>query len=153
MKQQKVNNCFNNGRRQQELTIGERVIDAKDVHVQSGASLERRGSGDVRVDDAFTNAGSDDVREAAGERRRVDMARGKPGFMGRGEVRRKDHGWQDDRELVKDRIHVNGIPPEVGEHELGDFFSAFGRFLCLLTFHFCRSELCMLLYIFFKYHF
>jgi len=127
MKQQKENSCFNGSRRPQELTREERVIDAKDVQMQSGGAAERRGSGDVRVDDAFTNVGSNDVREAAGERRRVDVMRSKPGFMGRGEVRRKDHGWQDDRELVKDRIHVNGIPPEVGEHELGDFFSAFGR--------------------------
>jgi len=126
MKQQKVNSCFNS-RRQQEPTR-ERVIDAKDGQAQSGGS-ERRGSGDVRVVDAFSRAGG----EAAGERRRVDVTRGKPGFMGRGELRRdvkerrNSPSWQDDRELVKDRIHVNGIPPEVGEHELGGFFSAFGR--------------------------
>ena len=69
----------------------------------------------------------------AGERRRDEMTRGKHVFTGKGEVRREakgrkgDPGWQEDRELVKNRIHVNGIPPDVGETELGDFFSAFGR--------------------------
>lgn len=123
------------------------MIDAKDVEVQSGGS-ERRGSGDVRVVDAFSRAGGGVMREAAGERKRVDVTRGKPWSMGKGEVRRdaKDRrngsSWQDDRELVKDRIHVNGIPPEVGEHELGDFFSAFGRFAFRLTFHSWGIELC-----------
>ena len=88
MKQQKVNSCFNS-RRQQEPTR-ERVIGAKDGQAQSGGS-ERRGSGDVRVVDAFSRAGG----EAAGERRRVDVTRGKPGFMGRGELRRdvKERRW------------------------------------------------------------
>jgi len=132
MKQHKVNSCFN-GRRQQE-----RVFDARDDRAQPGA--EKRGeilpggreSSDVRVVDAFSRAGSE-VREAPGERRRADMSRDKPGFMARGDIRkdskdrRNDHIWGEEREVVKDKIHVNGIPPEVGEHELGEFFSAFGR--------------------------
>jgi len=125
MKQQKVNSCFN-ARRQQE-----RVFDARDVHVQPGAEKRGenqpggRGSNDVRA--------RSDVTEAPGERRRADASRAKPGFMGRGEVRRdakerrNDPFWQEEREVAKDKIHVNGIPPEVGEQELGQFFSAFGR--------------------------
>ena len=127
MKQQKVNSCFN-ARRQQE-----RVFDARDVHVQPGAEKRGenqpggRGSNDVRA--------RSDVTEAPGERRRADASRAKPGFMGRGEVRRdgkerrNDPFWQEEREVAKDKIHVNGIPPEVGEQELGQFFSAFGRYL------------------------
>jgi len=131
MKQQKVDSCFN-ARRQQE-----RVFDARDVQAQSGAEKRNesqpggRGSNDVRVMDALPKAG-DDVREAPGDGRRAAV-RGKPGFLGRGEVRRDakdrrgDPSWQEEREVAKDKIHVNGIPPEVGEHELGEFFSAFGR--------------------------
>jgi len=130
MKQQKVNSCFN-GRRQQE-----RVFDARDVQAQPGVAEKRgeiqpggRESGDVRVVDALSRAGGE-VREAPSESRRADVLRGKPGFMGRGEIRRdsKDtRNEREEREVVKNKIHVNGIPPEVGEHELGDFFSAFGR--------------------------
>jgi len=129
MKQQKVNSCFN-ARRQQE-----RVFDARDVHAQPGAEKRGeiqpggRGSNDVRVEEALARAGRD-VMEAPGERRRADASRVKPGFMGRVEVRRdqrNDPFWQEDREVAKDKIHVNGIPPEVGEQELGQFFSAFGR--------------------------
>ena len=127
MKQQKVNSCFNN-RRQLEHPR-EKVIDAKDVQVQQRA--ERRESSDVRMDSVMSRAGGE--MKEAGERRRDEMTRGKHVFTGKGEVRREakgrrgDPGWQEDRELVKNRIHVNGIPPDVGETELGDFFSAFGR--------------------------
>ena len=144
MKQHKVNSCFN-GRRQQE-----RVFDARDDRAQPGA--EKRGeilpggreSSDVRVVDAFSRAGSE-VREAPGERRRADMPRDKPGFMVRGDIRkdskdrRNDHIWGEEREVVKDKIHVNGIPPEVGERELGEFFSAFGRYGCLYLFLFAEN--------------
>ena len=135
MKQQKVNSCFN-ARRQQE-----RVFDAGDVQAQPGAEKRGeiqpggRGSNDVRVVDAQGLSGA---MEAPGERRRADASRGKPGFMGRGEVRRdvkdrrNDPFWQEEREVAKDKIHVNGIPPEVGEKELGEFFSAFGRYLSYL---------------------
>ena len=135
MKQQKVNSCFNARRHL------ERVFDASDVQAPPAAEKRGeiqpgggRGSDDVRVVEALSRAGGDS-REAPGVRRRVaDASRGKPGFIGRGEVRgdakfrRNDQFWQEEREVAKDKIHVNGIPPEVGERELGDFFSAFGRY-------------------------
>ena len=153
MKQQKVNSCFNARRHL------ERVFDASDVQAPPGAEKRGeiqpgggRGSDDVRVVEALS-------REAPGVRRRVaDASRGKPGFIGRGEVRgdakdrRNDSFWQEEREVAKDKIHVNGIPPEVGERELGDFFSAFGRYGYLfLSLDICEETLstfppCQLLY-------
>ena len=119
MKMQKVNNCFN---RKRQEHAREKVFDVKDGQVQ-------KSDGRPGVSD-HAKVGGGEAREM-GERTKMES---KSGNLDRVNGRRDsrsskcdDNAWQLEREVVKDRLHVSGIPPEVCEQELGDFFSTFGR--------------------------
>jgi len=119
MKMQKVNNCFNSKRQEHAR---EKVFDVKDGQVQ-------KSDGRPGVSD-HARVGGGEAREM-GRRTKMES---KSGNLDRVNGRRDsrsskcdDNAWQLEREVVKDRLHVSGIPPEVCEQELGDFFSTFGR--------------------------
>ena len=123
MKMQKVNNCLITKR--QELAR-EKVFDVKDGQVQ-------KSDGRPGVSD-HARVGGGEAREMGGRTKMESKSGNLDRVNGRRDSRSSkcdDNAWQLEREVVKDRLHVSGIPPEVCEQELGDFFSTFGRCVTL----------------------
>ena len=116
---QKVNNCFNIKRQEHAR---EKVFDVKDGQVQ-------KSDGRPGVSD-HARVGGGEAREMGGRTKMESKFGNLDRVNGRRDSRSSkcdDNAWQLEREVVKDRLHVSGIPPEVCEQELGDFFSTFGR--------------------------
>ena len=120
---QKVNNCFNIKRQEHAR---EKVFNVKDGQVQK--SDERPGVSD------HARVGGGEAREMGGRTKMESKSGNLDRVNGRRDLRSSkcnDNAWQLEREVVKDRLHVSGIAPEVCEQELGDFFSTFGRCVAL----------------------